>query len=96
MGDELRALQQRLGITALYVTHDQEEAMALSDRVVVMSAGPSSRILADHRIELPRPRETNEIRLDARFHAIQRAIWNDLRGEVMKAYGDLAPAGDAA
>jgi iron(III) transport system ATP-binding protein len=39
MGDEFRALQKRLGLTTLYVTHDQEEAMALSDRVVVMQAG---------------------------------------------------------
>jgi iron(III) transport system ATP-binding protein len=39
MGDEFRALQKRLGITSLYVTHDQAEAMALSDRVVVMHAG---------------------------------------------------------
>jgi iron(III) transport system ATP-binding protein len=38
-GDEFRALQRRLGITTLYVTHDQEEAMALSDRIVVMHAG---------------------------------------------------------
>ena len=39
MGDEFRALQRRLKITTLYVTHDQEEAMALSDRVVVMQKG---------------------------------------------------------
>jgi iron(III) transport system ATP-binding protein len=39
MGGEFRALQRRLGITTLYVTHDQEEAMALSDRVVVMHKG---------------------------------------------------------
>ncbi len=39
MGDEFRALQKRLGITSLYVTHDQAEAMALSDRVVVMHGG---------------------------------------------------------
>jgi iron(III) transport system ATP-binding protein len=39
MGDEFRALQRRLKITTLYVTHDQEEAMALSDRVVVMQRG---------------------------------------------------------
>ncbi len=39
MGDEFRALQKRLGITTLYVTHDQDEAMALSDRVVVMERG---------------------------------------------------------
>jgi iron(III) transport system ATP-binding protein len=39
MGGEFRALQRRLGITTLYVTHDQEEAMSLSDRVVVMQGG---------------------------------------------------------
>jgi iron(III) transport system ATP-binding protein len=39
MGDDFRSLQKRLGITALYVTHDQDEAMALSDRVVVMRQG---------------------------------------------------------
>ena len=36
MRGEIRALQQRLGITAVYVTHDQDEAMAVSDRIVVM------------------------------------------------------------
>ena len=36
---EIRELQQRLGITAIYVTHDQEEAMAVADRIAVMSAG---------------------------------------------------------
>jgi iron(III) transport system ATP-binding protein len=39
MGDEFRDLQKRLSITTLYVTHDQAEAMSLSDRVVVMQAG---------------------------------------------------------
>jgi len=39
MGEEFRTLQRRLGITTLYVTHDQEEAMALSDRIVVMQRG---------------------------------------------------------
>jgi iron(III) transport system ATP-binding protein len=39
MRDEIRALQQRLAITAIYVTHDQEEAMAVSDRIAVMQGG---------------------------------------------------------
>ncbi len=39
MRDELRKLQKRLGITSLYVTHDQDEAMAISDRVVIMEGG---------------------------------------------------------
>jgi iron(III) transport system ATP-binding protein len=39
MRDELRKLQKRLGITSIYVTHDQAEAMAISDRVVIMDSG---------------------------------------------------------
>ena len=39
MRTEIRELQQRLGITAIYVTHDQEEAMAVADRIAVMNAG---------------------------------------------------------
>ena len=39
MRDEIRALQKRLSITTVYVTHDQEEAMAVSDRIAVMSQG---------------------------------------------------------
>jgi iron(III) transport system ATP-binding protein len=50
MGDEFRALQKRLGITSLYVTHDQEEAMALSDRVVVMQGGNILQIGAPEEI----------------------------------------------
>jgi putative spermidine/putrescine transport system ATP-binding protein len=37
--DEIRSIQSRLGITTLYVTHDQEEALAISDRIAVMAAG---------------------------------------------------------
>jgi ABC-type sugar transport system ATPase subunit len=39
MRDELRALQQRLRITTIFVTHDQEEALAIADRIAVMEAG---------------------------------------------------------
>ncbi|MBU2959315.1 ABC transporter ATP-binding protein [Citreicella sp. C3M06] len=39
MRDEIRSLQQRLGITTIFVTHDQQEALAMSDRVAVMEGG---------------------------------------------------------
>ncbi|OJY03012.1 MAG: hypothetical protein BGP04_14500 [Rhizobiales bacterium 62-17] len=88
MGDLLLSLWQADRKAVLFVTHDLDEAIALADRVVVMSAGPASRIIADHRIDLPRPREIVDIRLDPRFHALQSAIWRDLKAEVMRAYGD--------
>lgn len=50
MGDEFRAIQRRLGMTTLYVTHDQSEAMALSDRVVVMDRGRIQQIGAPEEI----------------------------------------------
>ena len=50
MGDEFRALQRRLKITTLYVTHDQEEAMALSDRVVVMDKGRALQVGAPETV----------------------------------------------
>jgi len=50
MGDEFRALQRRLKITTLYVTHDQEEAMALSDRVVVMDKGKALQVGAPEEV----------------------------------------------
>ena len=41
---ELKALQERVGITFLYVTHDQEEALTMSDRLAVMNAGKIAQI----------------------------------------------------
>lgn len=73
----------------MFVTHDLEEAIALADRVVIMSAGPQARIIGDHPIDLPRPRDVAEIRLEPRFHALHKAIWGQLRSEVMKAYGGM-------
>jgi len=55
---ELRALQESLGITFIFVTHDQEEAMTLSDRIAVMSAGKVLQIDTPERLyEAPNSRE---------------------------------------
>ncbi len=95
MGDLLLSLWSADRKAVLFVTHDLDEAISLADRVVVMSAGPAARIIAEHRIDLPRPRVSADIRLEPRFHALQRAIWADLRDEVMRAY-ESGTAGAAA
>jgi NitT/TauT family transport system ATP-binding protein len=73
----------------MFVTHDLEEAIALADRVIVMSAGPAATIIGDFSVTLSRPRDTAEIRLDPEFHRIHKEIWSSLRVEVQKAYSDL-------
>jgi NitT/TauT family transport system ATP-binding protein len=70
----------------LFITHDLDEAIALSDRVVVMSAGPASRPIGEFTIDLPRPRDVAEIRATARFVELHAAIWAVLRDEVLKGY----------
>ncbi|HVI14357.1 MAG TPA: ABC transporter ATP-binding protein [Pseudolabrys sp.] len=70
----------------LFVTHDLEEAIALSDRVVIMSAGPAARIIGDWRVPLARPRDTSEVKLDPVFHELHRDIWQKLKAEVLKGY----------
>jgi NitT/TauT family transport system ATP-binding protein len=86
MGNLLLELWNADRKAVLFVTHDLEEAIALADRVVIMSAGPSSRIIGDWRVKLPRPRDIFEVRLDKEFHALHREIWSVLKDEVMKGY----------
>ena len=86
MGDLLLDLWSQDKKAVMFVTHDLEEAIALADRVVIMSAGPRARIMAEYKIPLARPREISEIRLDDKFHEIHRAIWSALKEEVLKGY----------
>jgi NitT/TauT family transport system ATP-binding protein len=86
MGNLLLDLWSADKKAVLFVTHDLEEAIALSDRVVVMSAGPNARIIGDWSISLPRPRDAAEVRLEPAFHVIHREIWAKLKEEVGKTY----------
>ncbi|KRQ13694.1 MULTISPECIES: ABC transporter ATP-binding protein [Bradyrhizobium] len=95
MGNLLLDLWNADRKAVLFVTHDLEEAIALADRVVIMSAGPSSRIIGDWRVTLPRPRDIFEVRLDKEFHALHREIWSVLKDEVMKGYAQSTHAAEA-
>jgi len=86
MGNLLLDLWSADRKAVLFVTHDLEEAIALSDRVVIMSAGPAARIIGDWKVPLPRPRDISEVKLDKGFHDLHREIWNVLKEEVLKGY----------
>jgi NitT/TauT family transport system ATP-binding protein len=95
MGNLLLQLWNADRKAVLFVTHDLEEAIALADRVVIMSAGPGARIIGDWRVPLPRPRDIMEVRLDQEFHSLHREIWSVLKTEVLKGYeqSSQVPAG---
>jgi len=86
MGNLLLDLWSRDRKAVLFVTHDLEEAIALADRVVIMSAGPSARIIGDWRVPIGRPRDISEVRMEKEFHSLHREIWSVLKEEVLKGY----------
>jgi iron(III) transport system ATP-binding protein len=81
MRGEIRALQRTLGITVIYVTHDQEEALAISDRIAVMRAGRVEQVDA--------PRAIYDAPATA-FVASFVGATNLLRGAVVRRDGDIA------
>jgi spermidine/putrescine transport system ATP-binding protein len=78
---ELKALQERVGITFVYVTHDQEEALTMSDRIAVMNLG--------HVLQVGAPEEIYE-RPASRFVADFIGETNFLEGQVAAVEGELA------
>jgi len=97
MRAEIRALQKSLGITAIYVTHDQEEAMSVSDRIALMNAGrleqvglpvdiyrhPVSRFAAEFM------GTTNLVKATAL--GLAAPVWVSLRPEALR-FAEEAPA----
>ncbi len=76
--------------TAVFITHDIEEAVFLADRVVVMSSHPG-RVREVLEVDLPRPRDES-IRGDLRFGHLVEAIWRLIRDEARRAIDDRAAA----
>jgi NitT/TauT family transport system ATP-binding protein len=96
MGNLLLELWSADRKAVLFVTHDLEEAIALADRVVIMSAGPGARIIGDWRVPLARPRDIFEARLEKDFHALHREIWSVLKEQVLKGYAQSAAGAEAS
>ena len=86
MENELLDLWSADRKSVLFITHDLEEAIALSDRVVVLSAGPAAHPIGEFVIDLPRPRDVNEIRMTPRFVELHTDIWHVMKDEVLKGY----------
>ncbi|PKB89436.1 mannosyltransferase [Ewingella americana] len=86
MENELLILWENKRSAVLFITHDLDEAIALADRVIVLSAGPGTHIIGEFVVPLSRPRNITEIRLHAEFIELHHKIWNVLRDEVLKSY----------
>ena len=96
MSNELLSMWDKLRPSVLFVTHDIEEAIALADKVVVITAGPGT-VKATFEVDLPRPRgAVQDIRFNPRFLELYRAIWGALREEVEQAYARTADSKGAA
>lgn len=86
MQTELLGLWEELRPSVLFITHDLDEAVALSDRVVIMTSGPGT-VKDIFDIDLPRPRgDVQTLRHEQRFIELQTQIWESLRDEVPRAY----------
>ncbi len=86
MENELLELWNADRKSVIFITHDLEEAISLSDRVVVLSAGPATRPIGEFAIDLPRPRDVSEIRHSPRFVELHDQIWHSMKAEVLKGY----------
>ncbi|WHZ11501.1 MAG: ABC transporter, ATP-binding protein [Burkholderiaceae bacterium] len=86
MENEVLALWAARPRAVLFITHDLDEAIALSDRVVVLSAGPATHPLGEFEVDLPRPRDVAEVRQQPRFVDLHGRIWAVLRDQVLASY----------
>lgn len=86
MENELLELWQADRKSVMFITHDLEEAIALSDRVIALAAGPGTHPIGEFKIDLPRPRDVAEIRHLGEFSRLHAQIWEALKDEVLKGY----------
>ncbi len=92
MENEVLAIWATRRKAVLFITHDLDEAIAMSDRVVVLSAGPAARPIGEFAVDLPRPRDVAEVKTSPRFIELHAAIWGVLREEVLEGYAQQLQA----
>jgi NitT/TauT family transport system ATP-binding protein len=92
MENEVLDLWAKKRKAVLFITHDLDEAIAMSDRVLIMSAGPAARLIGEFSIDIPRPRDVAEVKMTPRFVELHAAIWAQLREEVLKGYAQQLKA----
>jgi NitT/TauT family transport system ATP-binding protein len=84
--DELLQLWQASRKTVLFVTHSLDEALRLSDRILVMTAAPG-RIKAEVKVPFPRPRDFRAIRREPGYGELSARLWDELRDEALRSDG---------
>lgn len=72
--DSTMAIHRELGNTVIMITHDVDEAVLLSDRIVMMSNGPAATIGEIVEVDLPRPRRRLELAEDAKFNNCRKQV----------------------
>ena len=72
--DQVMQIHARLGNTVIMITHDVDEAVLLSDRIVMMTNGPAARIGEVLSVDLPRPRQRLEMASDAEYLRCREAV----------------------
>ncbi len=103
--DSLMDIQQELNNTVIMITHDVDEAVLLSDRIIMMTNGPSATVGEDLRIDLPRPRDRVALADNPQYvHYRQEVLSflyekqrkletiNTRRSSPKKAFADTSPA----
>ena len=72
--DQVMAIHARLGTTVIMITHDVDEAVLLSDRIVMMTNGPNATVGEILDVGLPRPRDRLALASDPRFLSAREAV----------------------
>lgn len=83
--DTVMHIQQSLNTTIVLITHDVDEAVLLSDRVLMMTNGPAATVGEILTVDLPRPRNRVQLADDSRYHHLRQRILHFLYEKQPKA-----------